>query len=127
MEPPTFAGFDWSVTGRGNHIDFARHERVPLTEGRFLGQGINGPIYETQCKGFVFAWKRRYCRVKINEEDRKELSVLKKLNHHHVVKIAGSYTHHKHLGLLLYPVAVCDLGELLEDVEALNDSQIITG
>jgi serine/threonine protein kinase len=54
--------------------------------------------------------------MKIQEVSR-ELDVLKKLSHKHVVTLLGSYTQNKVLGLLLYPVAVCDLGVFLDELD----------
>jgi serine/threonine protein kinase len=54
--------------------------------------------------------------MKIQEVNR-ELDVLKKLSHKHVVTLLGSYTQNKVLGLLLYPVAVCDLGVFLDELD----------
>lgn len=107
---------NWS--GRGHHVDFLPHETVPLKEGRFLGHGSMGGVYETVIRGHAFAWKRRFCRRRIGEAERKEIEILNKVSHEHIVKLAGSYTHRQFLGLLLYPVAACDLATLFEDVEA---------
>lgn len=54
---------------------------------------------------------------KVNLHERKEIEILKKLSHVHMVQLVGTYTHRQHLGILLYPVALCDLATFLEDVE----------
>jgi serine/threonine protein kinase len=54
--------------------------------------------------------------MKIKEVNR-ELDVLKKLSHKHVVTLLGSYTQNNVLGLLLYPAAVCDLGVFLDELD----------
>jgi serine/threonine protein kinase len=110
---------DWS--GRGAHVDFKPSEQVPLEEGRCLGYGSMGPVYETTIRGHAFAWKRRYCRYRIGDAERKELEILKKVSHHHIIRLVGSYTYQQFLGLLLYPVAFYDLATLLEDMEAVVD------
>jgi serine/threonine protein kinase len=51
-----------------------------------------------------------------------ELKVLKSLVHHHIVKLIGSYTEPKFLGLILSPVAGCDLKAFLSQ-DSLSDSQ----
>ena len=71
--------FDWTGSGRGNHVEFERQERIPLHQGRFLGQGMNGPVYETKCKDYVVAWKQKFCRGQITRKDLKELKILKAL------------------------------------------------
>ncbi|OCL11775.1 kinase-like protein [Glonium stellatum] len=108
---------DWS--GRGTHVDFAADETVPLVQGRFLGHGVNGGVWETHCKGVALAWKKKYCRRKIGDAERKEIMILKKLDHNHIVKLVGTYTHRQFLGLLLWPVAVCDMATFFEDFETM--------
>jgi serine/threonine protein kinase len=51
---------------------------------------------------------------------KRELDILKKLSHKHVVTLLGSYTQNNQnniLGLLLHPVAVCDLRDLLDELD----------
>jgi len=108
---------DWS--GRGSHVDFTADETVPLVQGRFLGHGVNGGVWETHCKGVALAWKRKYCRRKIGNAERKEITILKKLSHNHIVKLVGTYTYRQFLGLLLWPVAVCDMATFFEDFETV--------
>ncbi|OCL00876.1 kinase-like protein [Cenococcum geophilum 1.58] len=108
---------DWS--GRGSHVDFTADETVPLVQGRFLGHGVNGGVWETHCKGVALAWKRKYCRRKIGDAERKEITILKKLSHNHIVKLVGTYTYRQFLGLLLWPVAVCDMATFFEDFETV--------
>lgn len=105
---------------RGFHVDFPRNESEPLQQGRFLGQGLNGPVYETRCKGVALAWKRKYRRSGFGPRERKEIDIMKKLSHTHIVQLAGSYTLGKFFGLLIWPVAVCDLATLLEDLNVVK-------
>ncbi|CAI9637373.1 unnamed protein product [Alternaria burnsii] len=42
-----------------------------------------------------------------------ELQVLKKLSHHHIVRLIGSYTDPRYVGILMAPVADCNLKALL--------------
>jgi serine/threonine protein kinase len=109
---------DWSGLGRGSHVDFEPNEILPLEQGRFLGRGAMGEVYETVIRGVAFAWKRRFCRRKVGENERREIEILKKLSHIHIIEMVGTYTHGHFLGLLLYPVATCDLHTLFEDFEA---------
>lgn len=62
---------------------------------------------------------------KMNGKERKEVDVMTKLNqelsHEHIVRMIGSYTHYgqqRLLGLLIYPVAICDLHTFFEDAAA---------
>src|SRR5436190_9854058 len=112
------AGLDWANRGT-SHIDFKKEETVPLQQGRFLGYGVNGGVYETVVQGLSVAWKRRFCRGPIGIGELREIEILKKLRHRHIIKLLGTYTHESFLGLLLWPVAVCDLATFLEDVDNL--------
>ncbi|KAH6863092.1 kinase-like domain-containing protein [Alternaria alternata] len=109
---------DWSGTGRGCHVDFGADEVIPLQTGDLLGQGADAIVHETTVKGFKVAWKRSSRHKQSKESIRLEVEVLKKLSHRHLVRLIGSYTHKRYVGLLLHPVAVCDLGTFFEDAEA---------
>ncbi|KAF2132066.1 kinase-like protein [Dothidotthia symphoricarpi CBS 119687] len=109
---------DWSQTGRGFHVDFGSEEAVPLEEGRFLGRGAAGYVHETTIRDKKLAWKRIPFRRKIGKAERKEIDILKKVSHVHMIQLVGTYTHNRFLGILMYPVAVCDLHTFFEDVEA---------
>ena len=76
-----------------------------------------GDVHETSIGGFSLAWKRMIFKRKVNLHQRKEIEILKKLSHVHMIQLAGTYTHRQHLGILLYPVALCDLHTFIEDVE----------
>ena len=77
-----------------------------------------GGVYETFCKGIALAWKTRYCRKKESQAtQRREIEVLKRLDHRHVVRLVGSYTQGPELGLLIWPVAICDLGAFMDDID----------
>jgi serine/threonine protein kinase len=58
-------------------------------------------------------------RRKIGGKERREIEILKRLPfHHHIIQLVGTYTYRQILGILLYPVAICDLHTFFEDVEA---------
>lgn len=41
----------------------------------------------------------------------------------HIIQLIGTYTHRQFLGMLIYPVAVCDMHTFFEDVEAWSLSR----
>ena len=106
---------DWS--GKGSHADFKSDEIIPLEKGRVLGYGMNGEVVEATCKGIRVALKKIRYQRRIRNGQMKEMDVLKKLKHHHIVKLIGTYTQYPYLGLLLWPVARCDLALVLEFIE----------
>jgi serine/threonine protein kinase len=106
---------DWS--GKGSHAEFKYGETIPLEKGRVLGHGMNGEVVEATCKGVKFALKKIYHRNKVQIGQMKEIDVLKKLKHRHIVKLVGTYTQPPYLGLLIWPVARCDLALVLELIE----------
>jgi serine/threonine protein kinase len=114
---------DWSPIG--SHVDFRPEEVLPLKEGRFLGSGSMANVYETTIGDRTYAWKRRYFKRKIMEEEKKEIEILKRLSHEHIIELVGTYTQGRILGLLLYPVAVCDLATFLEDFESICNERDI--
>jgi serine/threonine protein kinase len=108
---------------KGSHIDFSSHEQPQLQEVRYLGRGASAIVYETRCKGIALACKKIYCRNRVEVNKYKsgaEIEILKKLEHHHIVKLIGTYTHQNVMGLLLWPVAVCDLATLFKDLDGLK-------
>lgn len=117
--PDSESGWDWC--GRGSsHVDFQKNESLPLLQGRFLGYGVHGGVYETQVNGKAVAWKRKYCRTKITAQAQREIGIIKRLNHRHIIRLIGTYTHGPFLGLLLWPVMICDLATFLADVDGLT-------
>ena len=81
---------DWSR--RGSHTEFKRGETILLEKGRVLGYGMNGEVVEATYKGVIFALKKIYNRNKVQIGQIKEIDVLKKLKHRHIVRLVGTYT-----------------------------------
>jgi serine/threonine protein kinase len=109
---------NWS--GRGSHATFMPKEIIPLEIGRTLGYGANGEVVEATCNGVKLALKKIYCRHRNQTVQMKEIEVLKNTKHHHVVKLVGTYTQTPYLGLLIWPVARCDLSMILEVLDMRN-------
>lgn len=119
---------DWS--GRGQHVEFKEGEKVPLEPGEILGHGSNGLVVKTTCKGVVLAWKSMVYAPRAEPTMLQEKDILMRLDHIHMVKMVGTYKHQQSLGrvevgLLTWPVAVCDLAAFLKDtdhVTGLNEN-----
>ncbi|PVH79939.1 kinase-like protein [Cadophora sp. DSE1049] len=107
---------NWS--GKGQHVEFARNEHIPVEEGISLGRGASADVHEVVCRGVKIARKQIFCSRRMKIEDvKRELEILRKLDHKHVVTLLGSYTQRMVLGILLFPAAVCDLGVYLDELD----------
>jgi len=86
---------------------------------------VEGGVYETVCKGVRLAWKTTYCSRGVRPEQMREIDILRRLDHHHIVRLMGTYTQGPLLGLLLAPVAVCDLKTFMEDIDIVRERLIM--
>ncbi|KAH7393845.1 kinase-like domain-containing protein [Phaeosphaeria sp. MPI-PUGE-AT-0046c] len=111
--------WDWANRGK-SHVEFRKDEPLPFQEERELGHGVNGPVLEVNIKGFRVALKKIYCRQGVTQKNLQEIKILKRLKHPHIIEVVGSYTRGKYLGILLHPVATCDLSTFLEDIDYLE-------
>lgn len=109
---------DWS--GRGSHVEFAKNESLPFTQGRTLGYGLNGEVVQVTCKGMDLAMKRIRQRRHLSNVQVGEIEVLKSLSHRHIVQIVGTFYQAPHIGLLMWPVATCDLATVLEIMDVTS-------
>src|SRR5437773_6347680 len=112
--------FNWS--GRGVHAEFAPSDSLPFVQDKFLGRGAYGDVHKVICKGQPLAKKTVYSGRTLKLEDiRKEIDILTRLRHRHIVQLIGSFVQGRTVGLLLWPVAICDLHTLLTDLEGFPD------
>lgn len=107
---------------RGFHVLFGLREKLPLTQEDVLGLGSSGAVSKTVCKGIALAWKTK--RIPVEGIDQ-EIATLKKLHHRHLVRLEGSYTHRQMLGLLLSPVAKCDLAAFIKYLDIFKSTETI--
>jgi serine/threonine protein kinase len=117
----------WDQKFGARQISLGRDDADPFSTGRRLGSGGIGIVYETRLGSIPLAIKRTYAR-KLTPDQLNEIKILSKLSeqrHHHVVQLIGSYTQRQRagyeLGLLIWPVAHCDLSALLNDLGTLVD------
>ncbi|KAH0538550.1 hypothetical protein FGG08_004883 [Glutinoglossum americanum] len=110
---------DWS--GRGSHLDFGPQETIPLQQEDELGSGSFGLVYKTICGDVALAWKRK----RRDSIERKEIDNLMKLSHIHIVKLVGTFTHRMTMNILLWPVAVCDLGTFFKDLDIFKENKTL--
>jgi serine/threonine protein kinase len=105
----------------GRHRHFAQDGNVFFQPIRSLGTGGFGEVDHVWSRLSLNEFARkRIPRGKTFKKDKagiidfeKELSALKRLSHHHLVKFVGSYTDPKYVGLIMSPVADSNLAEFL--------------
>ena len=107
-----------------------RGDVEPFTPGRYLGRGGVGAVHETTIGGHVVALKRIWIRGAPKDHHKAEFEILQKMStkrHHHVVEAIGLYVlpgrPTTELGLLIWPVAQCDLDRLLFHFQILSERQ----
>ncbi|KAK2745520.1 hypothetical protein FQN57_003645 [Myotisia sp. PD_48] len=114
---------DAKVMERRGHALLATDSNRHFQVVRALGQGGFGEVSEV----ISLLSSRRYARKTIlrrnflydqpenGESFRNELKALKTLSHRHLIEYIGSYTDPTFFGILLDPVAECNLREYLEN------------
>ncbi|KAL2161886.1 hypothetical protein VTH06DRAFT_7670 [Thermothelomyces fergusii] len=134
---------DWEASGHhrhwsgiGKHLpadDLAEskkaHSRFELNRDKELGRGASSSVDKVKlhCNNWSIylarkvVW-RRSRRHKL-EDLRNEVHVMENLDHHHIVKLVGTYYFQDCLYFLLWPVAVCNLDKLLGDIDRLRKGQ----
>ncbi|KAH6618214.1 kinase-like domain-containing protein [Chaetomium sp. MPI-SDFR-AT-0129] len=129
---------DWEASrshwsGVGKHLpldDFTEakklHNRLKLACDTPLGSGTFGVVQkvEFQWNGRSICLARKQVRPQNRRQPMSELhaeaSLMEKLDHEHIVKLVGTYCIQSSLYLLLWPVAVCSLDILINDIDNLR-------
>ncbi|KAF2798698.1 kinase-like protein, partial [Melanomma pulvis-pyrius CBS 109.77] len=112
------------------HIRFKPGESFPFTVGDRLGAGGYASVDKvlSPWSGRTYA-RKRFRRTKVKPSDTQsfmnELKILKRINHHHCVELVASYTDSKYFGLLISPVADCDLLAYYSTVPNSGENMII--
>jgi hypothetical protein len=101
----------------GQHVEFAKREKVPLEVINKIGMSLTATIDKVRCRRIMLARKAMTFGRRLSiEESLVEVEHLQKLRHAHIIQLVGSYLQGKTFAVLLYPVADCDLGVFLEEV-----------
>ncbi|KAH0543963.1 hypothetical protein FGG08_001730 [Glutinoglossum americanum] len=105
---------DWS--GRGQHVEFAPSEEVPLKRLATLGSGVCGKVESVRCRRIKLARKTMtFGRIRNLEEVLEEVQHLQRLRHPHIIQLVGSYRQGRTFAILMYPAAQYDLSVFLEE------------
>lgn len=115
----------------GNHCHFKSKDHLPFDVLSYIGHGSFGHVRKIESKITLrhYALKTVRRQAVFNNKSRQamkdylsEMRILKRLNHIHVVQYVGSYTDGKDLGLVMTPVADCNLGEFLQQSCVVQES-----
>lgn len=111
--------FTWSE--RGTVCEYVRQEKLPIREGKLIHSSKSTRIDIIRCKGILLIRKQNIRSGKMTRgELQSETKILGALNHHHVVKLVGSYTQGKVVGMLLHPVADSDLSKRIQEIQEVK-------
>jgi serine/threonine protein kinase len=113
----------WTQKFGAPHVKLKRGLPDPLDVGKRLGSGGVGEVWATTIGGVPVALKRIYA-THLTEAIFAEVKIMRQIaekRHRHIVQLIGSYekrhTNISELGLLIWPVAICDLAALLHDID----------
>jgi serine/threonine protein kinase len=113
----------------GKHQNFAKGQPLPFESRVNLGFGAFGQVD----KVVSLVSHKEYARKRIRRRGIfeqaqmsvksyiNELEVLKRVRHPHIIELVGSYTDSTFLGLIMSPVADCNLSEFLPIVPTSPD------
>ncbi|KAF2836710.1 kinase-like protein, partial [Patellaria atrata CBS 101060] len=107
--------------GLKRHAHFNREDAFPFQSRGTLGQGAYATVDRiySPISGKEYA-RKRFRRTKVGPKKsevqsfKTELQVLKRIQHIHCVELVASYTDSKYFGLIMTPVADCNLNEFYE-------------
>ncbi|KAF2821357.1 hypothetical protein CC86DRAFT_103056 [Ophiobolus disseminans] len=108
--------FVWSE--RGPVCDYGRTDSLPFENVAILGRTGHAQVDSVKCKGIILARKQILWTGRIpREEIQREIFILQKLDHRHVIRYVGSYTQGRVIAILLHPAAALDLGRRLRTID----------
>lgn len=118
LTPNSTKGFGFENSRATEHLHFNRGDELPFILGKTLGKGGYGRVREAHSlsTGRAYALKtfRRSKAKRDVESFLTESQVLRRIKHHHCVELVMSYTDPKNHGLLMSPVADCNLATFFD-------------
>ncbi|KAF2640976.1 kinase-like protein, partial [Massarina eburnea CBS 473.64] len=111
----------------GRHRHFPSSDDVPFIKVEDLGKGAYGYVdrvistvsHKEYARKLIPRGRTFQRDQKILRDFERELGFLKKLSHHrHIVQLIGSYTDPRFVGIVMSPVAECDLKDFLNNCAA---------
>lgn len=123
---------NWS--GRGQHVEYDQHSEssIPLVVEKVLGYSATAVVESVKCRRIRLARKKIRCTRHLTKADYViEVEHLQRLQHAHILRVVGTYTFKKDLAILLYPVAMWNLDEfmdeMLDSTSDINHEVLTTG
>jgi hypothetical protein len=120
---------------RGQHCRFKEEEALPFERKEILGSGGFGQVDKVVSLISFKVYARKRVRRSVafkgpKSNDMKlfirEIEILKRLKHRHIVKFVGSYTDTKYIGLIMSPVAQMNLKDYLNRPGVSNSGELRT-
>jgi len=113
----------------GRHRHFPSADDVPFIKLEDLGKGAFGYVdrvistisHKEYARKLIPRGRTFQRDRKILRDFERELGTLKKLRHRHIVRLIGSYTDPRFVGIVMSPVAECDLKDYLNN--CVSDSK----
>jgi serine/threonine protein kinase len=115
MLPSPIEEMNWS--GRGQHAEFEKDEEptIPLKLEKLIGSSATAIVESVLCRRIRLARKSIQCNRRLKREEViKEVELLQKLSHSHIVQAVGTYVMEKRLSILLYPATEYNLETFME-------------
>jgi serine/threonine protein kinase len=116
---------------RGKHRHLGRDAEMPFKDVEDLGHGPYRVVQEVSSLIQGFARKTIWRRLSLLEQQenmtsfKQEVDAWRRLEHHHIVKLKGSYTDSVRAAFFMPPVADCNLAEYLLSTQKSTGSDSI--
>ncbi|KAL5374705.1 hypothetical protein DPSP01_011724 [Paraphaeosphaeria sporulosa] len=123
--PEPAAETDWS--GRGQHAEFSLAERnlIPLQAEKLIGSTRTAIVESVLCKRVRLVRKTIKCTrwTGVKREDAlREVQLLYRAQHAHIVRLVGSYVIGPDLAILTYPCAEWNLEQFMSFARTAHES-----
>ena len=118
---------EWDRRFGTRQLELKKTDPDPFTTSTWLGRGGWSSVNQIELGGIALALKRTYA-PKIPASVRTEVEILRQVSrkrHRHIVELIGSYIYTEkrrnsyELGIVVWPVARCDLSHFLQDLSIL--------